>query len=211
MIGVSESTQRLNAKVVTGSRVAGFDMNFVGGWTFSTIGAVGNGTNTYWYIDKDYQSSTMDDTHFATYQTDFGETAAYDITVAQDNIPGTTFVIMTADWNNSGDGIYDYDLSDGVNYETCPEPVSNLMSYANSITGDIHVFQNDIYINRQKVTTVDISKKSLIYGGVDVSNEIYTNRSFGYVSFGRRLEDGEAQDYQKCINRFEASMSRAIY
>jgi hypothetical protein len=212
MIGVSESTQRLNAKVESGVRQSALDMNFIGSWTFDTLGATGNGTNTYWYIDYDFEPADpgMEDTHFGTYQTVAGATSAYDILVAQAG-GGSEFAIMTADWNMSGKGIYDYNVADGKTEVTCPEPVSNMMSYKNSITDNNHVFQNEVYQGGVKVASVDVNKDTWIYGGYDMANGYYTNRGFGFVTFGKLLDDGDMENYQKCMNRFETSMSRNIY
>ncbi len=213
MIGVSESTQRLNAKVESGVRQSAYDMNFVGSWTFDTNGATGDGTNTYWYIDYNYNVSetTMTDTHFGTYQTVAGSTAAYDILVAQAG-GGTEFVVMTADHDSTGNGIYDYDVNSGtlITYP-CTEPISNMMSYENpSDSGKNYVFQNDI--QQVKFTdSANIEKDTWIYGGYDMTNGYYTNRGFGFITFGRVLEASQMTDYQKLINRFETSMSRNTY
>ena len=213
MIGVSEATQKLNAKGNLGVRVTGSDMNFVGGWTFNTNGATGNGSNTYWYINYDHYDlePTMENTHFGTYQTVAGETAAYDLSIAEvDGIPDTTYVVMTADWNSTDNGIFDYDInSGGVTSLACAEPASIMMSYKDD-KGECNVLENEGFIGNGGVPP-DLGKPTRIFGGVDITNEVYTNRGFGFVTFGRFLILGEMESYQKAINHFETSMSRNIY
>jgi hypothetical protein len=210
MIGVTESTQRLNAKVVSGTRQSAYDINFVGSWTFNQSGATGDGTNTYWYINYNHNTSgNLYNSHFGTYQTVAGDSAAYDISVAQNTVPGDVFVVMTADYNNSGDGIYDYDIGSSVDYVTCTEPISNMMSFEQSDTKN-HVFQNE-YIQFPGGGAPNLTKDTYIYGGIDSSNTVYTNRGFGFITFGTLLDDTEMETYQKLMNRFETSMSRNIY
>jgi hypothetical protein len=213
MIGVSESTQRLNAKVVSGTRQSAYDINFNGGWTFSILGARGDGSSgTYWYIDYNHRNiGDIEDSHFGTYQTEAGSnsTRAYDISVTQQG-GGDVFVAMMADWNATGDGVYDYDIVGGVDFgPACTEPISNMMSFIQSDNRN-HVFQNEVK-QSDGFGGASLDKDTYIYGGTDLADEQYTNRGFGFITFGKLLDDGEMEGYQKLINRFETSMSRNIY
>jgi hypothetical protein len=117
---------------------------------------------------------------------------------------------MTTDWDGTGDGIFDYNIADGINYIDSPEPASIMMSYSNPTDNKNHVYRNEVNIGPGG-DNPNITKNTRIFGGIDVSNQIYTNRGFGYVTFGRVLQDGEMENYQKCINRFQDSMSRSTY
>ena len=212
MIGTIANTQKLNARVISGSRQSAYDITFVGSWTFDAYGATGNGTNTYWYINYDhYAVGQIYDSHFGTYQTVAGSTAAYDISVAESaNTPGTVFVAMTANADQSGNGIYDYDMTT-ISYFTCYEPIQNMMSFEDPNNGRNNYIQNAGSEFGAGGIDPNLSKNTNIYGGVDKANGIYTNRGFGFITFGTFLSLGEMEDYQKVQNRFETSMSRNIY
>lgn len=212
MMGTSGSTQRLNAKVESGVRQSAYDINFVGSWTFDAYGATGNGSDTYWYINYNYDPSETDmtDTHFGTYQTVGGSTPAYDILVAQAG-GGVEFVAMSADFDGNGNGVYEYDMSGGpATTVVCPQPVSNMMSYSNPADNKNWIYQNELFVDKTNAAA-NINKNTYIYGGYDMTNNHYTNRGFGFITFGRVLTGGDMSNYQKLMNRFETSMSRNIY
>jgi hypothetical protein len=210
MIGGGQA-QALNAKSVSGVRQWALDLTFYGGWSFGAYGATGNASNTYWTANYSYNSTTIKSSHLGTYITDDGTYSyGWDIGIF-DSYSNYPYAFMTMYDGSSGYLIYDYDYSDGINYLQ-PQNYSgnNMMSYDNTNSG-YKYYQNSNITAFVSSGTEAFSNPTYIVGGYDYYNNYYTDKTFGFLTFGNFLGGSQMLDYQNIINTFQTTLGRNTY
>jgi hypothetical protein len=224
MIGTSAAAQRINAKSSGSIRQSQLDLNFFGGWNFnyfSNMSATGNGSNTVWSIDFAYNSSSIENSHFGVYIEGASGTDYYgwDIGVYND----TTFepyVGMSNIYRDITDNAislaFGYNLPNGrFNDNVFNEPgASSMMSHDSGTTSMVQNGASGGNIYRFSEST-DIPSTTVVAGGIDVDvvNNFtrYTDKTFGFITFGELLTESEMEDYQLIINQFQTDVGRNIY
>jgi len=212
MIGGGQA-QVLNAKSVSGVRQYAYDLNFGAGWSFGANGATGDGTgNAYWTANYSYPTNTdLKDSHFGTYITaqgtyDYG----WDIAVsdAGNNYP---YAFMTMYDDYTGNAIYDYDYSDGVQgFQPSNYSGNNMMTYDGANT-KIRAYQNENQFQYFTNSVEQYATTTYVIGGYDYVNAQFTDKTFGFITFGSTLTAAEMQDYQLAINDFQTTLGRNVY
>lgn len=209
LMGTTAGSQRLNAKVIGGVRQSAYDIYFSGGWTFGPEGIYGNGGNSFWTVDYAYNDTTILDSHFGVYQSLIGSSNyGFDIAVYDGSLYSPVF--MTNNYNGY-QGIYDYNYSDGFNtYSIVNDPASSMMSY-DSVHGTVILYQNSQYVTDYVVGPEAMPTPAYVGGGYDYFNGTFTDKTFGFITFGQSLTGTEMRDYQDIINNFMYYMNRNIY
>jgi hypothetical protein len=205
--------QILNAKSVSNIRQSAYDLNFYGGWTLGTNGAQGNGSNTYWTANYyGYDDSTLKNSHLGVYITaqgtyDYGwDMGVYDSVSTYPH----AFMTMYEGYYDTK-AIYDYNYGDGRNFYSPANYSGNSMMSYNPTTSEFTVYQNENLFTTNASSIENMSNASYVLGGYDYANNAFTDKTFGFLTFGERLTDTEMDDYQLAINAFQTALGRNVY
>jgi hypothetical protein len=212
MLGYGQG-QSINAKSVSGVRQWQYDLNFNGGWSFGSYGATGDGTGgTYWTANYSYPTTTdLKNSHFGTYISGRGSTGyGWDIGVFDAN-NFYPYAFMAMEDLYTGTAIYDYDYSDGVNgFQPINQKGNSMMGY-NGVSSKMLVYQDESVFTNQSQTVESYSTATFIAGGYDYVNNVYTDNTFSFLTFGSTLTIQEMADYQLAINTFQTTLGRNSY
>jgi hypothetical protein len=213
MLGGNAAQQRINAKSVDGVRQSAYDIFFFGGWSYNTtIGATGNASNTYYAIDYDYSYASLDYSHFGVYQTlpsFYGGNYGLDIAIYDGS--GNAYVGMTNNDQNSKNGGYSWDIQGSglIPFGTTADPASMLMVYDNSTSPNSLYYENGaLYYDTN--SSIGSLSTSFVGGGYWAGSG-YTDRTYGFITFGGVLDSTQAFFYQLYINDFQNTLGRSIY
>jgi hypothetical protein len=205
--------QALNAKSVSGVRQWDLDLNFSGGWTLGTDGAQGNGSNTVWYANYyGYNDTTLKNSHLGVYMTaqgtyDYGwDMGVYDSVSTYPH----AFMTMYEGYYDTK-AIYDYDYSNGREFFTAANYIGNSMMSYDATNSEFVVHQNESFFTNTASSIENMSNASYVLGGYDYHNNAYTDRTYGFITFGERLTNTETVDYQLAINTFQTTLGRNVY
>jgi hypothetical protein len=203
----------INAKSVSSIRQSAYDLIFYGGWTFGTDGAQGNGSNTYWIAYYyGYDDTTLKNSHLGVYITvqgtyDYGwDMGVYDSVSTYPH----AFMAMYEGYYDAK-AIYDYNYSNGREFFTAANYIGNsMMSYDNA-NSEFVVYQNESLFTTTVSSVENMSNASYVLGGYDYYNNAFTDKTFGFLTFGESLTTTEMQDYQLAINTFQTTLGRNAY
>ncbi len=211
MLGYGQG-QAINAKSEGDVRQWQYDLTFNGAWSFGAYGATGDGSSTYWTANYSYPTTTdLKDSHLGTYLTSQG---TYDYGWDMGVFDASNFypyALMSMYEYYSGAALYDYDYSDGiVAYQPANYKGNSTMTYDN-ITSKIVIYQNGNQFAKEPQNVESYSTTTMVAGGYDYSNNTYTDKTFGFITFGKRLNATEMTDYQTHINTFQTTLGRNTY
>jgi hypothetical protein len=85
-----------------------------------------------------------------------------------------------------------------------------MMSY-DGTNSQFVVHQNESFFTNTASSIENMSNASYVVGGYDYANNAYTDRTYGFITFGERLTNTETVDYQLAINTFQTSLGRNVY
>lgn len=203
--------QILNAKSVSSVRQSAYDLNFGGGWTLGATGAQGNGSNTYWIANYyGYDSTSIKDSHLGVYMTVQGASDyGWDMGI-YDSVTTYPYAFMTMyEGVYNAKAIYDYNYGDGIDVFTAGNYIGNsMMSYNGT---NFVVYQNETLFTTTACGSEAMSYASYVLGGYDYENNAYTDRTYGFITFGETLTNVETEDYQLAINTFQTTLGRNVY
>jgi hypothetical protein len=214
MLGLTSATQLINANGNTA-----YDLQFAGGWTFSSLGMQGNGFNTYAYTGKDYINIIGDElynTHFSIYGTVPNNSPSNgDLSVSGSYTRSVTITLNKI--GASGDGRYEYDCNSGAdavptlnsgNFVTISTDGSSTYAYENggtpspSSAGSISSLTDSPSLYLGIASNASTSCTS--GGGISVN-------TFGWASFGGFMSPTDMATYQSIVNTFMTSIGRNTY
>jgi hypothetical protein len=212
MIGDIPQAQVLNAKSEGDVRQWQYDLSFNGSWSFGAYGATGDGSTTNWTANYSYATTTnLKNSHLGTYITAQGTyNYGWDMGVF-DSSTNYPYAFMTMYDGYTGNAIYDYDYSDGVtSFQPSNYSGNNMMTY-DGANSKIRAYQNESQFQYFANSVETYSTTTWIVGGYDYINAQYTDKTFGFITFGKRLDAAEMQDYQAYINDFQTTLGRNTY
>jgi hypothetical protein len=216
MLGLTSATQAIN-----GNGNTAYDLQFYGGWTFSSLGMQGNGINTQAYTGKDYLGITgdeLDNTHFSIYGTvPNNSTSNGDLA-----LNGTLSRWATITLNKiggGGQGRYEYDCGSGS--DSVPNLNSGDFVTISTQGGTTYAYENGAAASPSSagsVTYVGYGDSSGLYLGVAFNGgggcPFGFGRSvntFGWSSFGGFMSTLDMATYQTIVNTFMTSIGRNTY
>jgi hypothetical protein len=203
----------INAKSVSNIRESAYDLIFYGGWTFGTDGAQGNGSNTYWIAYYyGYDDTTLKNSHLGVYITvqgtyDYGwDMGVYDSVSTYPH----AFMTMYEGYYDTK-AIYDYNYGNGRDFYTAGNYSGNSMMSYDGTNSEYVVYQNGNLFTTTASSIENMSNASYVVGGYDYANNAFTDKTFGFLTFGQTLTNTEMQDYQLAINTFQTTLGREVY
>ena len=188
------------------------DLTFNGGWTFSSSGATGNGTNAFAETGFADTSTQLNDYHQAIYSFVRNSNTNIDCGVGSSSAnsrstiyvnEGTTFG-ASAHRANSGYLSSTYTANTGAGLYVVDRPLSN--SEKSFTDGSF----------RTSGATASTSRTSNTYviGARKVDNQVtegYNNRGYCWYSVGKSLSDSEQSTFSSIINTFQTTLNRNTY
>jgi hypothetical protein len=208
MLGGNSGGMKVNAKS-PGTN----DLTFAGGWTFSSSGATGNGTNSYANTSYNDNNINSDNRHMGIYSftpiqnynvdcgvfsvsansrtgmylNEFGNTAGF--AVSRSN---SGYITWTSTPLNTGAGLY----------------VANRQSSTNE-EGYVNGVLRASAIKSSNGTT----NLNVIFGArnSDSGPEAFNNRGYNWFSFGSSMTSSQQSTLSTIINTFNTSLGRNTY
>jgi hypothetical protein len=212
MLGTTSSTQGINANGNTS-----YDLQFAGGWIFSSLGMQGNGINTQAYTGKDYIEiigNELYNTHFSIYGTVIGNPPSIGDLSVYGNV--SRWVCITLNKNLSGQGRYEYDCGSGS--DSTPVLGSGDFVTISTDGGTTYAYQNGNPSSPASAGIISplVGFGSLYLGQAGIGSACTSGggisvNTFGWSSFGGFMNTTDMGNYQTIINTFMTSIGRNTY
>lgn len=215
MVGTTATQQKFNL-VNSQDTNAAFRLNFVGGWTHSSLGATPNGTNAYantFFIPT--SNLTNNSTHYSYY--------------SRSNTVGTMFDMgcngsSPDQWNlmtrYTGGGLEGF-FSDQYNFNVNRiNVITNLDStgfYVGTRTSSVvhKAYKNGSQIGSTNTTAstgfTSQAVSVVLANRADLPAGFYSNRQCAFSSIGDGLTDTEAANFSTAVNTFQTTLGRNVY
>lgn len=208
-VGSTATSQKFNLKNPVDSNAA-FRLNFVGGWTHSSNGALPNGTNAYantFLIPS--TSLTSSNNHLSVYnRTNTAASVGIDIGSYSAGSP-----ILYCSFYSRFTG----DLFILANGNSSFPSVANANSQGMYIMSKLSASNTSGYKNNTKVINAaasgaGISSQPLFIGAQNNTGVAgnFNNRELAFASIGDGLTDAEALAYYNAVNAFQVSLARNV-
>ena len=209
MIGGGQA-QILNAKSVSGVREYNYDLTFNGGWGFGAYGAEANGNYSTYTANYSYDSNTIRFSHLGTYITDDGTYQnGWDIAIL-DTTNDYPYAFMTMYSGQSSYAEYSYNYTSTNQLTAGNYSGNNMMSYDDA-NSSYAAYQNENFFTSQSINPEAIGYPTRVVGGYDYLTSTFTDKTFGFITFGDALTGIEMADYQLVINTFQTTLGRNTY
>jgi hypothetical protein len=205
MVGGTASTHKFNLKNPADTNAA-FRLNFVGGWTHSSGGALPNGTNAY--ADSFLNANTtlnINSSHISYYsRTNIAE-SRYDMGGAVD--PTAYIVIASRQGTNTFRSmVFTGTVSDVANTDSRGWFCSNRPSGT-----VLNAFKN--LTKTHNLIQVPISKpnKTIYIGALNFTTPtLFSRKECAFATIGSGLTDGEATALYNSVQTMQTTLSRQV-
>jgi hypothetical protein len=194
MVGASAAACAQNLKS------SSFTGTFNGGWTFSSNGVQGNGTNTYFNTALNVQSNlSTTSAHFSFYSRTNSNESNYDMCASGDYaviIYSNSFYV-----NLTSAGIY-----------TATVGVANTLGFyigARTNNTNVNGYKNGTKIINN-ATLVSNLVNDNVYLGARGTASLFTNRQYAFSSIGDGLTDTQASNFYTAVQAFQTTLSRQV-
>lgn len=207
-VGGNATTHKFNLKNPADTNAA-FRLSFLGGWTHSSNGVKGNGTNNYadtFLIPN--SNLTNNNTHLAYYcrenisgaYIDFGTQYLSDLSIY--NYIGTIY----SDQYNRGSGRATAAMADTRGFVIGSRTASNVHK----------IFRNGSQVgttNTGASSSLTALVNSIFFGAARTtatSALYYSNRQYAFASIGDGLTDIEAANFYTAVQKFQTTLGRQV-
>jgi hypothetical protein len=206
-IGSTATSQKFNLKNPLDTDAA-FRLNFVGGWTHSSSGALPNGTNAYANSFLSTSTIGLNSVHLSYYSRTNSTSGGSDMGALQNSPNSYTDLAL----NQTGFACFTRINSNGA-----PTSVANADTrgfYVGNRTASnvLKLFKNSNII----LTSADVSNatstRGIFIGGLNNAGtpSFYSNRQCAFSSIGISLTDLEAQVFSQIVEGYQFALSRNI-
>jgi hypothetical protein len=208
-VGGTASTHKWNLKDARDLDAA-YRLQFNGGWTHSSTGALPNGTTAYaeTYFNPTTGYSVNNNAHISFYsRTDSSET--FDTEVGCYDVNNMVISIRRADQSNNT-FLYANTVSGGINFVDSNSlgfyVANRINSQANGFKNGVSKGSNTVADNARNNITVSIcSQKSTALGITQ-----YSSRQTAFASIGDGLTDTEAANLYTAVQTYQTTLSRNV-
>ena len=212
MVGTTATQQKFNL-VNSQDTDAAFRLNFIGGWTHSSLGATGNGTNTLadTFLTPSV-SLSLNNTHVSVYSRT-NNAVSYICDIGAQDISSRTIGIFIRDAANGGNTRINEGFS--ANWGTVTN--SACFYLGNRTASNVRkTFINGTLVNNNTTAstglpTVKIGIGASYYNNSAAGSSYFSNRQYSFVSIGDGLTDTEAANFSTAVNTFQTTLGRNVY
>jgi hypothetical protein len=212
-IGSTATSQKFNLKDPRDLNAA-YRLTFTGGWTYSSNGALPNGTNAYasTYVVPN-TNLTNNSTHFSYYS----RTTSVGTMIEMGSLfsGSTTFNMMVKYVGGGFDGFFSdqYDTNTNRIYTTNSD--SKGFYIGTRTTSTVHkAYKNGTQIGTTNTGTslglTNFSTAITIGNRSDLPAGVYSNRQCAFASIGDGLTDAEAANFNTAVTTFQTTLSRNV-
>lgn len=191
---------------------ASFTATFTAGWTFSSLGVTGNGTNTY--IDTSLIPSvsiaSQDSMHLSYYVNQNVKIGAFQIG-ARGATPNNTDVFIGARFDASNS----YNSINVASVTTRAETsnVSGFLTVSRIISSQFKYFKNNVLNQTYNFNSIPLGITHSIYvGAINLQGSVFMpdNARCAFASIGDGLTDTQASNFYTAVQAFQTSLSRNV-
>jgi hypothetical protein len=209
-LGALSATNKLNAKLNSS-----YDLVWNGGFTWTSSGSTGNGTNGYADPNITFNDFCVSPTsfHVLGYQNTSNTPTGGDEHMFGGIGSGGLIQLCTSNTGLGGDYFYRAGDSNSATITTSGQTGSFMINKSSTFAD---FWRNGNKAQTMNGGTVGPSGTDLVYvwalefsGSVYVGS--YANQTYSFLSFGEGLSDGEAANFQTIINTFQTSIGRNTY
>jgi hypothetical protein len=204
-VGSTATTQKYNFMDARDLDIA-FRLQFNGGWTHSSNGIQGNGTNTF--ADTFFKPSTGFSNHHNGGESVYSRTDISESKVdmgASDSAPGGNLNLTLRQT-----GIMYYQT--GPPYASAA--VTNSLGFyaGSSLTStDRRIYQNGVKIGTNTTLNTEIANTKNIYiGALNHPSFFSTTRQYAFASLTEGMTDADQTNLYTLVQAFQTSLSRAV-
>lgn len=207
MVGGTATTHKFNL-VNAQDTDAAFRLNFVGGWTHSSTGALPNGTNAY--ADSFLTTSVigLNSGHLSYYSRTNSIILGEEMGALQSLPNSYTDLVI----NYSGFGATFRYNDNGAGTGTANANTQGFYIGSRTASNVIKLFKNGTSIQSLSSVSNSTSSRSIYIGAINNQGtaQYFTNRQCAFASIGAGLTDAEALAFFNAVNAFQISLARNV-
>ena len=204
MVGGTATAHKFNLKNPADTNAA-FRLNFVGGWTHSSNGALPNGTNAYaqTYLTPSI-SLSINNSHISFYSRTNYNTISIDI--------GSQQVGNTPSLAIGGMSTYEFYRINDYTFSTVSTVNSLGFRLGSRSSSTVKKMVSNNSITDTNVTSTGIPNQSLLIGAYQDNGGInyYSARQCAFASIGDGLTDAEALSFYNAVQTFQTTLGRQV-
>jgi hypothetical protein len=215
MVGTTATQQKFNL-VNSQDTDAAFRLNFVGGWTHSSLGATPNGTNAYanTYLIPT-SKLTNNSTHYSYYSR--SNTVGPMLDMGCSGSSPDQFNLWLRYTAPGYDGFFSHQYNFNVNSINVITNTDSRGFYIGTRTSSI---VHKAYKNGLQIGTTDTATSTgfanqavpvVLANRADLPAGFYSNRQCAFSSIGDGLTDTEAANFSTAVNTFQTTLGRNVY
>jgi len=210
MAGSTATTQKYNL-VNSQDTDAAFRLNFVGGWTHSSLGATPNGTNAY---ANTFLNTTTNLSLNSGHLSFYSRTNSVDATIKIDIGSLKSTPNSYSDLALGSQNLSYFRFNNTTAYNSV-STTNTLGFYIGSRTASniIKLFKNSSIIVNGTALSNATSLTNFYLGAANSNGSAiyYSTKQCAFASIGDGLTDAEAADFYTAVQNFQIALGRAIY
>ena len=206
MVGGNATAHSYNLKDTTK-----FQITFNGGWTHSSTGAQGNGTNNYANTNLLHNSLTQNSTHVSYYSRTNAFTNTQDIGVGDDS---NSFLLLEINRNQAG-GIQSTIINSNTRTGALSQGDKGSLGFyigSRTASNSQKLYKNGISIQTNTANSTSLLNKNIFinsYNGPSGAVE-FSNKECAFSTIGDGLSDTEAFNLYTRIQTFQVTLGRNV-
>jgi len=215
-VGGSATSHKFNLKDPR-DLAAAFALQFLGGMTHTSNGAVPNGTNAYALTSLTTSTALVNGSqHLSFYsKTQQGSSGAVEIGAINGGtgIPGTTFALNSTSWNSGTPNYFIARLSGGGYGSYGLTPISDTKGFAMLSRTDlntVNAYWNGTYYGQNAQTSIAVPTPLTLFGRAYnvAGSETYTfsGKTCAFASIGDGLTDTEAANFYTAVQAYQVAL-----
>jgi hypothetical protein len=210
-VGGTATTHKWNLKNPIDSDVA-FRLNFIGGWTHTSNGIQGNGTNAYadtFYV-QDTHLPSVNDHHISIYsRSNISEANATEMGVRDNGRNSRTYAVISRDLATSfyvvtNNTFITYSDTSSLGHTISNRTASNLYNS----------YRNGLLASSNTTVSTQKSRYKFYINTASLENvpqfNAYGTKQFAFATIGLGLSDAGALNFYTAIQTFQTTLGRNV-
>jgi hypothetical protein len=190
---------------------AAFRLNFVGGWTISANGILGNGTNTYantFFVNTTSFSPTNHS--YGVYSRTNSVTGGAAMSAENGGtFYGTTLFLKNTD-NNTYWSSFDYVVTGAANFISDTRG----LHFVNRITGAEKIYyRNGVNVRQSSTGVVAPTANNIVIGARNLSGQpiqSFDTREYSFAFLSQGFTPTEASNFYTAVQAFQTTLGRQV-
>ena len=217
-VGGSATSHKFNLKDPR-DLAAAFALQFLGGMTHTSNGAVPNGSNAYALTSLTTSTALANGSqHLSFYsKTQQGSSGAVEIGAINGGtgVPGTTFALNSTSWNSGTPNYFIARLSGGGYGSYGLTPISDTKGFAilsRTDSNTLNAYWNGTYYGQNAQTSIAVPTPLTLFGRAYnvAGSETYTfsGKTCAFASIGDGLTSTETDSFYMIVQKYQTTLGR---